>query len=252
MGLVFSNDKIIYSFEPPRKINKFLYRCDKYFHLDTILPLYKEIKNNHGCIIVCGEEAKFYKLSLREEEYLGCLNVKLARDHSKGGQSSNRFARLHDQDIDAYINKIYDKCLKYYSSDGNASIESLTIIGSGNKKKLLASKLKSSCLSNLSNKIITSNGEVGLSLKLCREQIYNINRGKEKEVKEEFEEKLRVNPDILCFGDENKINLENGMIQKLYVHKDYQEIYKDSFVECVEVYDDWILSYGNIIGVKWY
>lgn len=245
--------------KPPRAINKFLYRCDRHFHLESILPLYQDIENNYGCLIISGEESKFYKLSLSEENFIGNLTVKLSRDHNKGGQSSNRFARLHDQDIESYINKVYDKCLKYYSFEGQPTIESLSIVGPGNKKKLLANKLKSSCLSNIIKSPLTSDGNVELSLSLARQQICNINKIKEKEIQDEFKEYLRLDSDRLEFGDKNVIkSLKEGMIQKLYIHLSAKEAYSELIGnnlqpdQIIDVCDDWIIDYGYVVGLKWY
>ena len=129
--------------EPPKKITKTFYTCDKQFQLDSILEMFK-IETCFGIIFVTGKMYSFHKIikagDHMESKKLIDNTVDLPNKHRKGGQSSVRFARLHDEREDAYIKKLGELVVKTFMSNNNTNhlIEKLIIAGPGDKKKLLA------------------------------------------------------------------------------------------------------------------
>lgn len=129
--------------EPPKKITKTFYTCDKHFHLDPILEMFKN-EISFGLIFITGKMYSFYKIMKSgdhmESKKLVSDDVDLPNKHRKGGQSSVRFARLHDEREDAYIKKLGELTVKTFMSNNNTNhlIEKLIIAGPGDKKKLLA------------------------------------------------------------------------------------------------------------------
>lgn len=129
--------------EPPKKITKTFYTCDKQFHLDPILEMFKT-ETCFGIIFVTGKMYSFHKIiksgDHMESKKIVADTVDLPNKHRKGGQSSVRFARLHDEREDAYIKKLGELVVKTFMSNNNTNhlIEKLIIAGPGDKKKLLA------------------------------------------------------------------------------------------------------------------
>ena len=247
----------IYSLPTPSK--KFYYYCDRYFHLDSIIGLYESVVNKDGCVIITGESSHFYTFSAEDEKLLGKINVKVARRHNKGGQSSVRFSRLRDQDIEAYITKVYEKCVLYFTQQGSPSVQSLLIIGPAEKKHMLYERLKASSLRSAIKKPITSDGDVESSLVKARAGLVDMDWETERAVKTEFDDYLRQNPDRLIFGEGNVLmGLEEDMVQKIYLstskyteHKSLLKRYVNSEQLSI-VNDSWIEDYCSIIGLRWY
>lgn len=112
---------ILEEFSPPLPIKKSLYRCDKIFHIDHILDLYQD-QSKWGLIILSGEETSFYTCSVTQKDSSNEITQTILSDqftihrlksHKKGGQSAQRFNRIHDNQVAEYIKKITFTIAKY-------------------------------------------------------------------------------------------------------------------------------------------
>lgn len=131
-----------YLINPPKKIVRTNYRCDKRFCLDTVLDMYSNDVNSYGVVFITGKMYTFYRLIITgnhvEKKELCSTNVKLAKRHNKGGQSALRFSRLRDESEEVYINKIGELVVKWFMSyDKIPNIGKLFILGPSSKKRLL-------------------------------------------------------------------------------------------------------------------
>lgn len=130
-------------FEPPKKIQQTFYMCDKHFHLDPILEMYKE-EETIGIIFVTGKMYAIYRVIKTgnhfEHKKIMSANVLPLKKHNKGGSSSARFGRIHDEKEDAYIKKLGELVVKSFMGDNNTThlVKKLVIAGPGEKKGMLA------------------------------------------------------------------------------------------------------------------
>jgi len=129
--------------EPPKKIIKTFYMCDKYFHLEPILEMFKD-PISYGIVFITGDAFYIYKITKTGDHYeskeLYNDDVELAKKHKKGGQSAGRFFRLRLESIHNYITKVSEKVIMSYLSNNNTKylIQKLIIAGPGEKKVLLS------------------------------------------------------------------------------------------------------------------
>lgn len=118
------------------------YICDKKFHLDHILEMYKE-ETTFGLVFITGKLYNMYKV-VKTGNYYETIKVegsttRLPKKQKKGGQSAPRFQRLRDEAIEAYIKKVSEVIIKTFMYENNTKckINKLIISGPSTKKTLL-------------------------------------------------------------------------------------------------------------------
>lgn len=109
-GMILHDDnktekKITLDIEPFKPVMSFRYRCEGRFHSD-VLDYLLEDDEKFGFIIVDGSGAVFATLVGAVKEIQQKLSVELPKKHNKGGQSSNRFARIREEKRAHYVVKI--------------------------------------------------------------------------------------------------------------------------------------------------
>ena len=92
---------------PPNPVDKFYYKCDRYFHLEQYDKLFEQ-KPMGYVIFIDGNECIIYQFNgiWTRLKYFDALLVKRQR---KGGQSSVRFSRLAEESRMHYITHIVDE-----------------------------------------------------------------------------------------------------------------------------------------------
>jgi len=85
--------KMIELIEPPKPISHFQYLCDSRFHTDPIREMLNT-EPKYGYIVMDGNGTLFATVAGTTTNILGRYMVSLPKKHSRGGQSSVRFARL--------------------------------------------------------------------------------------------------------------------------------------------------------------
>lgn len=135
-------------FEPIKPLDKTFYYCDKRFHIDQIVEMYKNdyinniydinINNHYGVVFISGDGFSLYQITKSSNYYnynkIYNENVTLAKKHNKGGQSALRFSRLQEESEQNYITKVSEKVIETYQK---LNIDKLFIVGNANKKNLL-------------------------------------------------------------------------------------------------------------------
>ena len=125
---------------PPKPITECIYKCDKKFHTECLIDLYKD-HDCYGAVFITGTGCIFYEISGTATNLLEKFKVKLPNEHSRGGQSQNRISHLRDEAIHNYITKCVERTNKYYIENGLPSIKKLIIAGPAEKKILLQNRL---------------------------------------------------------------------------------------------------------------
>ena len=105
MGSIFDYKIFI---EPPKKLQIDLYRCDCVFHTNDLQTLCRK-ECLSGIVWISGSQTEFYTIDVT------CSSVKKVAEksvrlkhHNKGGSSSGRFERLHQEAVQHYLDSVVE------------------------------------------------------------------------------------------------------------------------------------------------
>lgn len=258
--------------EPIKPINKAFYYCDKKFHLDEPIDIYKteylnqtkniSITKNYGIVFISGDDYSLYQVTKSSDYYhitkLYGQNVTLAKKHNKGGQSALRFSRLQEESDANYIKIVGEKLVEVFSKNNSNQINKLFICGNGPKKDLLAkSDLVSSRFEIVSSITISSTNQETITNFIngeLKEQINKLELDESRENVDKINELIRTNPDILVFGEKEVIK-SIDKIEQIY-YSDSLDIpikISNTRVKLIPVNSSQMDTIGiNCIGVKFY
>jgi peptide chain release factor subunit 1 len=211
-------------FEPPRKINKYLYLCDSKFHLESIGETLDDF-TRVGYIIIDGDSTYYAYVTPTSREKIESFEVDLPPKHGRGGQSKNRFERIAEEKRHNYITKVVEKLNQHYiGTDGMPNITNLFIAGSAYMKdRLLASPLIDYRIKKvIHNQTISVSygGENGLreAIQFTREQLGRSSLKNEEDVLMQFVELIAKDKKLYCFGKVDTMSaLGQGILDTLIV-----------------------------------
>jgi peptide subunit release factor 1 (eRF1) len=121
-------------FEPREKLNKKLYMCDKKFHLDTILTLYRVPVGRIGLVFVNGKDIKLNLIEpmtkkIYKTTSIGSDTMKLIGKTKKGGSSSGRYGRIRDNKRKNSTDKIVNLIMNsFFDFDRCASLIDILVL----------------------------------------------------------------------------------------------------------------------------
>lgn len=174
------------------------------------------IINGNGYLIARGRSVE--DLQIIEEK-----EVKNAKHHNKGGQSSLRFSRLANESDHNYITKVIEALRKHFKSEGRTTIASLIIGGTSDRKTQLQDRLKD----EWDVRVITVafGGERGL-----RQCVQATNEWRGDERKKEsgdqlmwFRDMVDSEPDRCVFGEEDVTTcMQNGVLEVALIPQDVE------------------------------
>ena len=258
LGLIFDlnnrEEEKCYIIFPPRPIPHFWYRCDKKFYTEEIIQLFDNNEEKDAIILISGSETRFYLHSNSHVELIYSKKVDLPKSHRKGGQSSVRFSRLHDQAHENYITFIGEKVREILTKEDQPIIKSLVIVGPAEKKHDLVEELNKNVprIMSIFKGSITSDGTEESSLKLALSYLEGLYPDEIKKIEHEIEELVTLVDERLTFGEkETKEALANSELETIYIPKNI----KLEVPDCTNIIlvPDFILKkYGNYLGVKWF
>ena len=130
--------KLMMDFEPPRPLHQSLYVCDRRFHVE---PLYDLLETNEkfGFIIMDGQGCLYGEVAGDSRRVLHHFSVDLPKKHSKGGQSSIRFARLRVEARHNYVRKVAENAVQVFiGPDAEPTVTGLFLAGSADFKNQLS------------------------------------------------------------------------------------------------------------------
>ena len=105
----------LYEVIPPEPVPISIYRCDSRFYLDPLKDMTK-IKNIIGLFTVDRKEACVALLKGRKVEILDYLTSGIPGKHRQGGQSAQRFERLHELAVHEFFKRVAERINQYFSS----------------------------------------------------------------------------------------------------------------------------------------
>lgn len=122
---------------PLRPLLQGSYLCDKRFHTEDYESYFQPLdeKQQHGLVLGTGDTMEFYILNgstTRLIKIIGVAGGVRQKHHKKGGQSSARFSRIHENQTDAFVKETCETCNKVYvDGDGRPSVLTLCFGGTG-------------------------------------------------------------------------------------------------------------------------
>lgn len=202
-GIDENQREIFEIISPPQPINKFYYRCDRYFHLDQYNDMFV-IKPKGYVVLADGNQCLIYEYSGVWKKLVH-FDALLIKRQKKGGQSSLRFSRLAEESRMHYITKVVDTINRIIVNDNTANY----IFGSLEIKSMILNN------TNLKIKFKTESLYHSFTNDTIKETYFtlimnNIEDNSNEFIIEEISLLLDTQPDILLFSlDEVKNNINN-------------------------------------------
>lgn len=221
VGTIVENSKdkkISIGFTPFKPVNTSLYLCDSKFHVDSFLNMF-ENEEKFGFVVVDGHSTIFAILEGNTKTILQTLNIDLPKKHSRGGQSSVRFARLRLEKRLIYIKKVSEICSSLYINNDKCITEGLVLAGHSDFKNELKSLLDPRIKVI---KVVDTNygGESGLNeaIELSSEALKDVKFNKEKTILKSFFNEISTDGKYVYGLKDTMKALEMGSIDVLIVY----------------------------------
>lgn len=261
ISIVFSlSDCVLIS--PPRPINKFIYKCDRKFHLDDLIKLY-ETYENYAVVLISGKRTEFYLYNINQTIFLKGYDIELPNQHKTGGSSAARFGRIRDEKINRYSKKILEFMVNFYVKNGKFDYRGLIIAGPAEIKNLVKEQeLFVQFFNKYLLKILTIN-------EITKTSIYQVisksaeiltSESNEKNLIDKFEEIL-INPnstDSIIFGTNEVLSeFKLGHLKEIFISNKYNkkeeilEINNKTKINIIKS-TDFTKKYGELVGIKYF
>lgn len=213
------------AFEPLKPLTRFLYQCDRRFHVDE---LHNALEDHavFGFIVITGDSCTFATLSGTTKRVLQKLTVDLPNKHGRGGQSAPRFQRLRLERRAAYVKKVGELASAHFlATDASGPrVEGLVLAGAAEmKEEVLAAnalhpKLRAVLLRTVT---VAAGGELGLAQAIERaaDALGGVRLLAEQQLLAAFNDELARGSARCVYGvAETLAALEQGAVATLLVH----------------------------------
>ena len=213
--------------EPFKPINTSLYRCDSIFHTEEIRKLLED-NDKFGFLIMDGNGSLFGVVQGNTRTILNKFTVDLPKKHGRGGQSSNRFARIRTERRHNYLRKVAEAMTATYITNDRPNVKALILAGSADfKTDLNKSDLFDARLSPLVIKIvdIAYGGENGFNqaIELAGDALKNVKFVHEKKIIGRFFEEISKDSGKFAFGLKDTMDaLEYGAMEILIIYENLE------------------------------
>ena len=208
--------------EPFKPINTSFYRCDNIFHTNELKFLLED-NDKFGFLIMDGNGSLFGTLQGSTKTIINKFSVDLPKKHTKGGQSSNRFARLRIESRHNYLRKVAESMTSAFISNDVPNVKGLILAGSAEfKNDLQKSDLFDQRLAPIVIKVvdISYGGEMGFNqaIKLSQDALRNVKFVHEKKILGRFFEEIAKDSGKYIFGLKDTMEaMENWKIDILII-----------------------------------
>lgn len=100
------------------------------------------LDHTYGFVVLVGDHHTIARGSFRSYQILHDRDVRIANQHSRGGQSQNRFARLTEQSRVQHLNLVVDRmAAALFDGEGRCTVEKVVVAGPGPMKHQLLDHL---------------------------------------------------------------------------------------------------------------
>lgn len=161
-----------------------------------------------GFIVMDGSGTLFATLQGNSKNILNRYYVDLPKKHNKGGQSSQRFARLRMEKRQNYVTKVCELAVQCFIQNDKPKIEGLVLAGLGDFKHELQKSTNFDY--RLANLVITLcdvsyGGENGLNqaIELCQDKLSQVKFIKEKKLISTFFDEVAQDTGMVVYGVED-------------------------------------------------
>lgn len=221
--------KIMLAIEPFKEIANKVYNCGDTF---DVAPLKALLVSNekYGFVIVDGNGALFGLLQGETRSVINHFSVDLPKKHGKGGQSSNRFARLRTEKRLIYTKKICEETIKAFITDSRPNVDGIILAGYADfKNNVIDNSFFDQRLRPIVLKVvdISYGGDAGFvqAIALAQECFRNVRLVQEQKVVDKFYAQVNFDTGKYCSGvDHTMKNLHEKLVEGLLVYDqlDYQ------------------------------
>jgi peptide chain release factor subunit 1 len=222
--------KVTVVLEPLHPIKHNLYHCDSRFHAEQLIQQLEEQEHSdcYGFIVVDGSGALFGHLKGSNARVLNSFTVTLPKKHSKGGQSSERFARLRTEARQAYMKQVAEKALKYFIDPQSTlpSVTGIIIAGSANiKDDIVNGQYLDERLARIVKRVVVVayGGQQGFhqSINEVKDFLSSVKFVREREIIEDFMQLVAQASNKAVYGIEHTMHaLSLGVLSRLIVCED--------------------------------
>ena len=225
--------KISFAIEPILPINTSMYMCDSKFHVDSLIEQFTNT-TVYGFVIMSGTRCLWAKLQGNTKTILDSQSVDLPKKHGRGGQSSNRFARIRVEKREAYVKKSAELTNNLFKD-----MDGYILAGPADfKTDLLNSAILSANIKDRVIKVLDTNygGEIGLkqAISMAEDTLKDVKFNKERSVMNTFFDAVRDNGNYVI-GKECLKAIEQGAMETLIVYEDLEmEVEGESILDYIE------------------
>jgi peptide chain release factor subunit 1 len=239
---------------PPLPIKTNMYKCDKLFHTEYISHLFKKHKT-YGYLVLISDTFYLGKVEGTKQMIVYKFSTEFSTNTRRGGQSSNRFARLRDEQKHNYKIKILETCERYFKN-----VDGIIIAGNADlpreiNEALISAKIYPPILGILKTASSNFDEIIENSISFIKDDEIV----KEQAIISEVTEILRKEPDLLVFGEKNLIEADkNFLLRYAVLERDnsYSGKYSNLKLENTPVkkihFSKFLRDYGGSVGILYY
>ncbi len=215
-----------YVLEPPEPTPIYYYRCDQRFHTDALQQMLRE-KDIYGLIVIDGNDAAIATLSGHTLKLAKSLTSGLPGKHRAGGQSSRRFERLREQEVNDYYRRVGGHSNETFLHIPN--LKGIVIGGPGPTKEdfrngdFLQYTLKNKILDVVDT---AYSGEEGIEdlVEKSTNILKEVRYVEEKRLMQDFLSAVGKDTGLATYGEEEvRVALERRMVRTLLVSEKFEE-----------------------------
>ena len=221
--------KIMICIEPFKELTSKVYNCGDHFDVAQLKAML--ISNErYGFVIVDGNGALFGVLQGNNRTIINQFSVDLPKKHGRGGQSSNRFARIRVERRLIYTKRICEETTRAFITDSKPNIDGLILAGYADfKNNVVENSIFDPRLKPIVLKVvdISYGGDAGFvqAINQSQECFKNVRLVQEQRVLDKFYSQLNFDTGRFCSGvDQTMKNLDDRFVETLIVNDqlDYQ------------------------------
>lgn len=232
-GEVFAEDgkterKLCVDLEPMKAINTSLYKCSNQFDTSALKYLLTS-KERYGFLIVDGSGALYGVVQGNARDVLLKFTVDLPKKHGRGGQSSQRFARIRMEKRQNYVRKVCENATPLFISDEKPNVAGLIIAGCADFKTQV---YESAVLDPRIKKIVCNivdisyGGEQGFNqaIDLSKGCLSGLKLVQEQQVIGKMYEEINLDTGKIVYGVEDTMRVFlDGAVEKLVCFDNMEE-----------------------------
>lgn len=249
-----------YVFEPPNPIKKSYYRCDKIFHLDDLLELYK-VYDTYAIVLISGKRTDIYSYSKNNINLIKKIKSDLPSQFKTGGSSAPRLGRIRDEKINLHIKQMSELMVKFLVKDNLFQHQGLILAGPAQlKDQIQTEQIFQQFFSPHLIQTITIAEITDQSINYVVSVVAAASKPVDSDAVEKFESILSDVQliDLIVFGEADVLKeLADGNLEELFVHADIIDsvgLTDLSIKTIVHIITNkqFAQKYGQLVGIKYY